>query len=1054
MTRAKLMCALEIDDVNDDEEEEEDNDDESENEDEDDEDDDLEITGVVNSNIDLPFLNVPPPANVDTPTPVSRTASLMAQNNHRHGLQYQDVLRPEQPNHISHKEYIHSQTNVNLNQGQNINQKLDEVKFQDSKSLSGSNKMIPDSDKMSMEYMLNLVSHLNSRNTTLQQKLNDSQKESAQHKKNFEDRSKAVSLLKIKIGDISKTISSSLNESKHLHRLTSNMTASNSEIFNELKSLRHGVKRNLEGMDASRRNHESLKTKLILANNEVDKKNIELKSLKTRLDDVSGRLSEQKIINGQLSKNLDETRSRMENEFIEVSTTCNKSIAKLNDQLETMKTTLGSITTQNDDLKNVTHDESTRCINFFTEQCESLSTNLNVLSDLTNDRITAFQGETTSEFTNLKGCIEKHGSDIISKTDSFDTESSKKLVNLLENISILNTRIEETDKVKEAAAKGYEELQSKYNQLEGSNQELSVLLQSEKDHTKDLQSKLLLADESSTRVLADMESLQKSLREMKSENQGLMKQLDELQKSSNKERKELVRQYESKLRTQEELLKLSDAEVKIQKDKQTEEYQKLQESLHAKTNLADGLNHELKTLKKNLSDLSKRTQNELNKKEAKINVLSESVESKDNAISKLKDDISELHSQQKQFLKDLTKLEHDARVNQDSLLNSDKSKEVIRKKLEDSEAELTTKKKAIKALQQELQEVRNELKNTDASADTFKRDIRIEKEKLAEKDKQIEALQSELDTTKNSLLDTDKTVSSSRKELTKLKKELTVKEKQISSMESKLEEAEIESLNKMKSGEKIKKELHIREVELTRCKDKVKMLQHDLKESKKSVSNSDKAVMELKKDLETHQKELTDKQKLIESLQEELKEVKNSISNTSVNTGPGLAHSQVQAYHRKPSRRADTPPTTVTTKRTLTFTSTPKPKQKQKSTATAQSTRATHGKKRSVSRKAPQPTISTAASTTSTQPHAGKGKRKLIGSQSDHLSSSSRKRTKTLSDDTFDSQSATTTTTTTTGGATTTTGDTSLALFDIPDDDTPNLATLRSDRRRKTFFKK
>lgn len=174
---------------------------------------------------------------------------------------------------------------------------------------SGTNEI----DLVSMENLLNTISHLVSENNNLQRKVHSLQAD----KKSFSDelfkKNESINDLKSKIENFKNNMGEIGNLLKITKENLYKVNTKNNSLILDLNNAKKFILKDHEVLFALKTVTTNLKKEVLSNNNKLEQKNQQIGNLKYKVNDLSGRLSEEKIKNVQLSNLLKEEQEKYEN---------------------------------------------------------------------------------------------------------------------------------------------------------------------------------------------------------------------------------------------------------------------------------------------------------------------------------------------------------------------------------------------------------------------------------------------------------------------------------------------------------------------------------------------------------------------------------------------------------------------------------------------------------------------------------------------------------------------------------------------------------------------
>lgn len=156
-------------------------------------------------------------------------------------------------------------------------------------------------DDVSMEYLLNTISHLNEKNSNLQKQINNFKIENNNLTDQLLNKSNSINNLKNQVSKIKSNILNSNSILKDLRNDHIDHSSKHESILNDLNNTKKSISKQNENVLSLKKIMLNMKTQL--SNNEatIESKNQSIENLKKRSDDLSGRLSEEKIKNNELN---------------------------------------------------------------------------------------------------------------------------------------------------------------------------------------------------------------------------------------------------------------------------------------------------------------------------------------------------------------------------------------------------------------------------------------------------------------------------------------------------------------------------------------------------------------------------------------------------------------------------------------------------------------------------------------------------------------------------------------------------------------------------------
>ncbi|ODV86545.1 hypothetical protein CANARDRAFT_7014 [[Candida] arabinofermentans NRRL YB-2248] len=533
-------------------------------------------------------------------------------------------------------------------------------------------------DQVSMQYLLNALSHLNKIKDELEMKLKSSEGQLNEYKAKLNSNTEIATSLKKKLKVILSTVNDSNNEVKYWKNKVTTITDNSNKILEETKSIKASVVSLERQVQKYKSTLESLKSKLSSSNSLISKREMELISLDARLDDMSGRLSEEKIKNSQLDKLLDESRklyggemkleaaknAKLVEEILNFNKELKNQLAEQFKQLLDSNSSIGSISNSNfDKLFNTISTEIDKLTSTFNDnqsKLDLLSSKTDESSHTLKEVITSLIQNVTIETSNQGQIIDTLNSNLLKLVGKIDTNANDdEYKNILAGIDKLQSSMESTKQIEEkfkfqldALTLQHEEQSLNFANLKEQHTLLNDQYQQQKQLIEELETQ-------NSNYVAKVAELHLEIDCLKEENSKQLVHAEEMKKTHFNEQKNTNRLFESKLRTQDEILKMATAETEKLKGlnlKNEDQNQKLIQELNQLSIKYDNLNAQYI----DETSLNSKLEKDILVKESQLAELKSQFESNNQFVSEEKSQLSvtvdKLEKQNRSYLEMIKKL--------------------------------------------------------------------------------------------------------------------------------------------------------------------------------------------------------------------------------------------------------------------------------------------------------------------------------------------------------------------------------------------------------------
>lgn len=202
------------------------------------------------------------------------------------------------------------------------------------------NKEISDKmDNISLEYLLNTISHLNEKNKNLQKELKTLKLENEDIASNLKEKNEYVSLLKHQVFKFKCTVENSNALLKDLKVKFVESSKKKDVLVEDLKKTKESILKEHEFLYSLKTLVSNLKTQISLNESKISQKDQRIENLDQKANNLAGRLSEEKIKNSHLSKELTGLSKKYESELFKGTSENNQLIKSILDQRAEFRTT-------------------------------------------------------------------------------------------------------------------------------------------------------------------------------------------------------------------------------------------------------------------------------------------------------------------------------------------------------------------------------------------------------------------------------------------------------------------------------------------------------------------------------------------------------------------------------------------------------------------------------------------------------------------------------------------------------------------------------------------
>ena len=218
-------------------------------------------------------------------------------------------------------------------------QDQDHQRYSEEETLSVKKENNDKMDNVSMEYLLNTISHLNEKNKILQKELKTMKHENENIASNLKEKNESISLLKHKVFKFRCTVENSNLLLKDLKVKFVDSNNKKDALVEDLKKTKESILKEHEFLYSLKTLVSNLKTQNSINESKITQKDQRIANLNQKANDLAGRLSEEKIKNSQLSKEITEVSKKYEAELFKCANQNNQLIKSILDQRAEFKTT-------------------------------------------------------------------------------------------------------------------------------------------------------------------------------------------------------------------------------------------------------------------------------------------------------------------------------------------------------------------------------------------------------------------------------------------------------------------------------------------------------------------------------------------------------------------------------------------------------------------------------------------------------------------------------------------------------------------------------------------
>lgn len=184
-------------------------------------------------------------------------------------------------------------------------------------------------DNVSMEYLLNTISHLNEKNKALKLEMNTASNQNEKLHVNLNKKDESIALLKHKLSKCKNSMSLFHSLLKDLKIKIINSDKSRIAITEELKKTKENLNKDHTFLLSLKNLVTTLKAQNSANESKIEQKNQRIESLEQRSNDLAGRLSEVKIKNSNLTKEMSQLSAKYESDLFKCTTENNKLIESM-----------------------------------------------------------------------------------------------------------------------------------------------------------------------------------------------------------------------------------------------------------------------------------------------------------------------------------------------------------------------------------------------------------------------------------------------------------------------------------------------------------------------------------------------------------------------------------------------------------------------------------------------------------------------------------------------------------------------------------------------------
>lgn len=194
-------------------------------------------------------------------------------------------------------------------------------------------------DNVSMEYLLNTISHLSEKNKQLQNEIKSVQSQNKNLADTLKSRSDSIDILKNRISKFKTTMNNSSILLKEFKLKITDLNYKNTGLVENLEKTKQSLKKEHEFLYSLKGLVSNLKTQNSLNEINISQKTQRIESLENKANDLAGRLSEEKIKNSKLHKELTDASNKYESELYQTTAENRRLLELILEQRDNFKST-------------------------------------------------------------------------------------------------------------------------------------------------------------------------------------------------------------------------------------------------------------------------------------------------------------------------------------------------------------------------------------------------------------------------------------------------------------------------------------------------------------------------------------------------------------------------------------------------------------------------------------------------------------------------------------------------------------------------------------------
>lgn len=230
----------------------------------------------------------------------------------------------------------------NNHNSKNIGSNHDITKSNFSKTVTKVNN--EQSDSISINYLLNTISHLSETNKELEKQIIDLKIENEKVTLSAEKKKESISALKHHMSKFKTILTNNNDEMIEMKSMMSELQSKNSNLSLDLNNTKKNILKENELLLSLKTIVSNMKSQIVSNEALIAQKNEKIENLKKRVDEFAGRLSEEKIRNIDLNKKLTESSQKYESEMFNLIKANNEKTQEILDKEETFQKELNKST--------------------------------------------------------------------------------------------------------------------------------------------------------------------------------------------------------------------------------------------------------------------------------------------------------------------------------------------------------------------------------------------------------------------------------------------------------------------------------------------------------------------------------------------------------------------------------------------------------------------------------------------------------------------------------------------------------------------------------------